>query len=135
MEHTQGGPRAGCGAAIFREGALLLIRRRRAPEAGAWGLPGGKIDFGETVAAAIAREVEEELDIRLGATTLLCVVDQIDAEAGEHWIAPVHLAESFAGEPRLVEPQKHSDLGWFALDRLPAPLTEATIQAVAALRA
>ncbi|MBU2085288.1 MAG: NUDIX domain-containing protein, partial [Alphaproteobacteria bacterium] len=41
-------PEAGCGAAIFDDdGRLLLIQRLTEPESGAWGLPGGKIDFGE----------------------------------------------------------------------------------------
>lgn len=36
-------PEAGCGAAILDgQGRLLLIQRLREPEAGAWGLPGGK---------------------------------------------------------------------------------------------
>ncbi|RLP74492.1 NUDIX domain-containing protein [Mycetocola tolaasinivorans] len=128
-------PRVGCGAAILRDGRLLLIRRLREPEAGAWGLPGGKVDLGETVPAAIAREIAEEIDIALAGTTLLCVVDQIDAEAGTHWIAPVHLATAFTGTPRLVEPHKHDGLDWFPLDALPTPLTVATVQAVAALNA
>jgi ADP-ribose pyrophosphatase YjhB (NUDIX family) len=47
-------PRLGCGAAILRAGRLLLVQRRRPPEAGHWGLPGGKVDWLETVPAAVA---------------------------------------------------------------------------------
>jgi ADP-ribose pyrophosphatase YjhB (NUDIX family) len=116
------------------------MQRLRPPEALHWGLPGGKVDWLEPVAAAVAREVEEELAIRLRDLRLLCVVDQIhlvdqiDRAAPEHWVAPVYTTSAFEGEPRLVEPDKHAALGWFALDRLPAPLTVATITAVAALR-
>ena len=55
---------AGCGAAI-RDGSgrLLLIQRLKEPEAGAWGLPGGKIDFGERSEDTARREIEEELGI------------------------------------------------------------------------
>jgi ADP-ribose pyrophosphatase YjhB (NUDIX family) len=116
-------PRVGCGAAILRDGKLLLIRRSKAPEAGCWGLPGGKIDPFETVQAAVRREILEELGVELIGEQLLCVVDQIDSARGEHWVAPVYVARDFTGEPRICEPEKHSDLGWFALDSLPQPLT------------
>lgn len=117
--------RVGCGAAILRDGKLLLIRRTKAPEAGCWGLPGGKIDPFETVQAAVRREIFEELGIHLSGERLLCVVDQIDRDGGEHWVAPVYLAHHFIGEPRICEPDKHSELAWFALAQFPCPLTRA----------
>lgn len=127
-------PRLGCGAAIVRDGRILLVKRLRPPEALHWGLPGGKVDWLEAMADAVAREVFEELAIRLSGLRLLCVADQIDRATPEHWVAPIYTAAGLDGEPRLVEPDKHAALGWFALDRLPAPLTVATVAAVAALR-
>jgi len=126
-------PRVGCGAAILRDGRLLLVQRRRMPEAGHWGLPGGKVDPFETVPAAAAREIFEELGIRITADRLLCIVDQIARDAGEHWVAPVYRVEAFDGEPAIREPEALAKLGWFALDSLPTPLTVATIQAIEAL--
>jgi len=126
-------PRVGCGAAILRDGRLLLVQRRRMPEAGHWGLPGGKVDPYERVPDAVAREIFEELGIRIVADRLLCVIDQIDRDRGEHWIAPVYRVDVFEGEPEIREPEALAALGWFALDELPAPLTVATVQAVAAL--
>jgi ADP-ribose pyrophosphatase YjhB (NUDIX family) len=41
-------------------GRLLLIRRAHPPEAGRWSLPGGKVEPGESLPAATAREVAEE---------------------------------------------------------------------------
>lgn len=128
-------PRVGCGAAILKDGRLLLAKRRRPPEAGCWGLLGGKVDPFERVEDAVAREIAEEIGIRIDPKRLLCVVNQIDEAAGEHWVAPVFLIEQFDGEPRLMEPEALSDLTWFALDDLPTPLTDATRQAVAALKA
>ncbi|GBR54103.1 ADP-ribose pyrophosphatase [Acetobacter pomorum DSM 11825] len=128
-------PAVGCGAVILNDaGHILLLRRLKQPEAGCWGLPGGKVDPFETVPTAVIREVQEEtgLNVQLGA--LLCVVDQIDQAAGAHWVAPVYRVQNYTGQPHICEPHKHNGLEWFALDALPQPLTIATQQAVAALK-
>ena len=126
-------PRAGCGAAILREGALLLVLRLREPEAGCWGLPGGKVDWGEDTRATCAREIAEELGLTITPGRLLCVADTIDLGDGGHWVAPVYLVENCEGEPEVLEPDKLGGCGWFPLDALPSPLTAATVAAVAAL--
>ena len=126
-------PRVGCGVAIVQAGKILLMRRLNAPEADHWGIAGGKIDLFETASEAAVREIAEELGVTVTADDLLCFVDQIDREAGAHWVSPVYLAERFEGEPAIQEPHKHADLGWFDLDALPAPLTTAAAAAVRAL--
>ena len=73
----------------------------------------------------------EELGIRLTDARLLCVVNLMDES--QHWVSPVLLATAFEGLPRNVEPEKHAEIGWFALDALPAPLSAAVQQAAAAL--
>lgn len=128
-------PRVGCGAAILDDDKLLLIQRRGAPEAGHWGFPGGKVDWLEPVPDAVAREVKEELGIDLTGLELLTAVDQIDPKAPAHWVALVYLTERFTGEPQIMEPEKHLDVGWFPLDDLPEPLTAATRTALPQLLA
>ncbi|MFN4023717.1 MAG: NUDIX hydrolase [Hyphomonas sp.] len=115
---------AGCGAAILDDqGRLLLIQRLREPEAGAWGLPGGKIDFGERAADTARREILEELGIEIELTGLACIAETIDAGDGRHWVAPVYDARILSGTPDVLEPEKHGGWGWFALDALPEKLT------------
>ena len=120
---------------MVRDGKILLMRRLRAPEAGCWGIAGGKVDLYETAAAAARREIAEELGVEIATDQLLCLVDQIDRETGEHWLSPVYLAEAFEGEPRVLEPHKHEGLAWFDLNAPPEPLTVAAAAAIAALRA
>ena len=127
-------PRVGCGAAILRGGALLLIRRLTEPEAGCWAFPGGKVDPFEPAQTAVRREVLEELGVELVGERLLCLVDQIDRDRGEHWVAPVYLALDIEGEPEIREPAKHGAFAWFALDDLPSPLAQAVRVAVPHLR-
>ena len=50
-----------CG--IMNDGKLLLIKRRKAPYVGHWGLVGGKMEHGETVAGAAEREALEETQL------------------------------------------------------------------------
>ena len=132
---TGQGPRVGCGAAIIIDRRILLIRRLKHPEAQAWGLPGGKVDVFESLQAAIMREVSEELGITLHAPRFLCNVEYLDPPAGEHWISAIYQAQDYAGEPKLMEPDKHGGFGWFDMDELPKPLTWATICTLDFIRA
>jgi 8-oxo-dGTP diphosphatase len=52
-------------AAVVREesGRFLLIKRGKAPEAGLWTFPGGRVEPGETLRQAAAREVREETSL------------------------------------------------------------------------
>lgn len=122
-------PEAGCGAAILNEaGELLLLQRLREPEASHWGLPGGKIDFGEPAKTAVVREIAEELGIEIKLTELACLTETIGKGDGRHWVAPVYEAYIASGEPRIMEPEKHGGWGWFRLDALPDLLTTPTRQ-------
>lgn len=130
--------RVGCGALIRRnDGRVLLVRRRRMPEADHWGVPGGKIEWMEAVEQAVRREISEETGLVLGDLTLLCVVDHFEkaGETPQHWLAPVYLAEPVDPEAAsLREPEALSGIAWFSLDALPAPLTRATLTAVHSLK-
>ena len=127
-------PEAGCGAAIFDEsGRLLLIQRLTEPEAGAWGLPGGKIDFGEPARETARREIAEELGIEIEVGKLACISEIINAGDGRHWVSPIFFARLVSGEPRLMEPAKHGGFGWYSLDALPASITTPTKALVNAL--
>lgn len=50
------------------DGRLLIVRRGRPPGEGLWSLPGGRVESGETDAAAVVRELREEtgLDVAVG---------------------------------------------------------------------
>lgn len=54
---------------MVHEGRLLVVRRGREPGRGRWSVPGGRVEPGESVARACAREVREEtgLDVEVGA--------------------------------------------------------------------
>jgi 8-oxo-dGTP diphosphatase len=54
------------GAIVFDPNSrLLVVRRRHAPAAGLWSLPGGRVEPGESLVAAVEREVLEETGMRV----------------------------------------------------------------------
>lgn len=127
-------PRVGCGAAILSDRRLLLVKRLKAPEAGHWSLPGGKVDFGERVADAVKREIAEELGVEIALTRPLGFVEMIGLD-GQHWVSPIYAAAITAGAPVNREPEKHEGFLWADLDAPPAPLALAAREAIARLRA
>jgi 8-oxo-dGTP diphosphatase len=124
-------PRVGVGALIEdHAGRVLLVKRRREPEADHWGIPGGKLDFGELLTDCCAREIKEELGVGIAVGELVCLVDQIGADLGGHWVAPVYRGRIVSGEPANQEPAAIAEIGWFAKDALPQPLTLSTRRAL-----
>ena len=90
-------------AAVFREGAVLLARRAKAPMIGCWSLPGGCVEVGETLAQALARELKEEVGIEARVVAFNRHVEPIDTDAGRvktHFVIASFVARWLRGEPR-----------------------------------
>ncbi len=68
-------PIVGVGAAVWKDGRVLMIRRANEPGAGRWSIPGGKLEFGETMAQAARREVAEETAVVCETIALVGVYD------------------------------------------------------------
>jgi ADP-ribose pyrophosphatase YjhB (NUDIX family) len=127
-------PGVGCGIVFIRDGHILLLQRKKSPETGAWGIPGGKIDFLETAEQAIRREALEETGLEAGDIKLLGLSEQLFHDEKQHWFGVLFQAESFSGEMQLLEPDKHGGIDWFPLDKLPDRLTLPTVHALDLIR-
>ncbi len=66
------------GAVAVRSGELLLIRRGHGPAAGEWSVPGGRVEFGELVTAAVLRELWEETGLEAICGPLIGWVERVD---------------------------------------------------------
>ncbi|PWE56535.1 DNA mismatch repair protein MutT [Metarhizobium album] len=117
-------PGVGAGLAIMRDGRLLLCRRLKAPEAGHWNIVGGKVDHMEPAVEAARREAEEETGLTIGKVDFLCSTELVSETDRQHWISLIYVTTDIKGEPRLTEPDKLSEIGWYDLDALPSPLSD-----------
>ena len=73
-------PEVAVGAVAVHAGELLVVRRGRGPAAGEWSVPGGRVEAGETLAAAVVREVLEETGLEAVVDGFLGWVERIGAE-------------------------------------------------------
>jgi ADP-ribose pyrophosphatase YjhB (NUDIX family) len=100
-------------AAIFRDGKVLLVRRARPPSKGVYSLPGGRVEFGETLHAAVHREVAEETSLRIGIVDLAGWREVVPTtEGGGHYVIMSFAAQWQAGEVALNE--ELDDHQWLA---------------------
>lgn len=88
MGANRGAPELAVGAVCVRDGRLLLVQRRRAPGAGSWAVPGGRVEAGESLAGAVTRELEEETGLH-GRVTGLCGVAERHLD-GRHFVILNH---------------------------------------------
>jgi mutator protein MutT len=89
-------PVCAVGAIIQDKGALLLVRRDREPARGQWSLPGGRVEPGESLREAVAREVREETGIDVEVGGLVGVAERIvrddEGEIAFHYVILDYLA-------------------------------------------
>jgi 8-oxo-dGTP diphosphatase len=121
---------AGVGVMIFNSsGEVLLCKRGQATknERGCWECPGGGIEFGETMVEAVRREIKEELGVDVRIAYQLLAVDHLIPAEGQHWVTIPFVAKITSGQtPKVMEPHKCDEIGWFRLSNLPKPLSIAT---------
>lgn len=124
---------------VLRRGdeVLLLLRANTGYMDGYWAVPAGHVEKDESVLEAAVREAREEAGVEIDPADLVPVTamhrtggngDPIDERVDFFFTA-----SKWAGEPRLMEPEKADGLDWFALDKLPDPVVPHEARVLAAL--
>ena len=116
------GPRVGVGVIVLRRGLVLLGERMGSHGAGTWALPGGHLEFGETVEQCARREVREETGLELHEMTPGPYTSDFFAAQHKHYVTLFVLSHSAQGEPEVREPAKCARWDWFAWSALSRPL-------------
>ncbi len=110
-------PQLAVSAAIFRDGKILLVRRARSPAKGFYSLPGGRVEFGETLHAALHREVDEETALKIEIVDLAAWREVVPGTSGGgHYLIMSFAARWISGEPVLND--ELDDYKWLAPDAL-----------------
>ncbi len=106
-------PGIGCGVVIFNKKGQFLMGRRKSKHAnGRYCLPGGWIEFGETIEQAVRREAMEETGLTLSEIELLGITENIFKDENKHSVSIVMAAQIQSGAPQVMEPDKCESWIW-----------------------
>ena len=110
-------PQLAVSAAIFRNDNILLVRRARSPAKGFYSLPGGRVEFGETLHAALNREVDEETALKIEIVGLAGWREVVPGTSGGgHYLIMSFAARWSSGE--VVLNDELDDFKWLAPDAI-----------------
>lgn len=117
-EPRQCRPCIGVGAIIVREGRVLLVRRGNEPGKGLWSVPGGKLEWGESLEDAVRREALEETSLVVEVVRLAGVSElRFPEDTGSpeyHYVLLDYVCRSLSGEPACASDAEAIE--WFDLD-------------------
>lgn len=105
---------------MIHEGRVLLIRRAKEPLRGRWVVPGGTVELGETLEAAVVREVQEETGLVVTPREVVTVFDRIERDGDlvhYHYVIVDYRCEYVSGTPQAASDA--ADVAMVALDDLP----------------
>ena len=112
-----GRPQLAVSAAIFRGHELLLVRRARSPGKGFYSLPGGRVEYGESLTQALEREIAEETALTIAIAALAGWREVLPGPANPgHYVIMSFAARWIAGEPVLNE--ELDEFLWIAPDAI-----------------
>lgn len=105
-------PRIGIGVFVKNEDKVLLQKRCGAHGSGTWSLPGGHLEFNETIVDGAKREAMEEFGIEIENVKVLGITEDIMLEEQKHYITIFVDSDLANGEAKIMEPEKTTEMVW-----------------------
>ena len=106
----------GVGGVLWHGDKVLLVQRGYNPGKGAWTIPGGYVDQGESIGDAIVREIQEETGIYASPLSIIGIRDRPSDGPSEKHDAYIIFLMSFLGGSLQPQPEEVSNLGFFRLE-------------------
>lgn len=110
-------PKLGAVAVVIQDNCVLLVKRKKNPNMGLWGFPGGHVELGETGLECAARELLEETSITADPIRYLTNIDLIqsadDGSVAVHYLLAVVHCQYQKGAP--VAGDDAADAAWFSV--------------------
>ena len=106
-------PEVCVGAVVIDDDRLLLVRRGFGPAAGEWALPGGRVEFGETMIEALVREVAEETGLDVAVGDYIGHVEVLGEDT--HYVIHDFYATVFDSTAPLRAGDDAQEVAWFDL--------------------
>lgn len=116
------------GVIVFKDGKILLGKRKTPVGDGMWGIPGGGVEYQEDPADAARREVFEEVGLKVGKLELMGYTSDVHTNNDLHYVTLRFITSDFKGKAINKEPDKCTEIGWFAFNELPEPMFEPTLK-------
>jgi 8-oxo-dGTP diphosphatase len=126
-------PRVGVAVIVFKEGKILLGKRKGSHGEGEYAFPGGHFEYMESFEDCAKREVTEETGMEIQNIRFLRIMNLKDY-APKHYVNIAMVADWKSGEPKIMEPDKCEDWGWYDPDNLPEPLFKTIPTCIEALK-
>ena len=121
MENEIQKPKVGVGVMIFKDGKILLGKRRWRHGDGEYALVGGGLEYMQSFEDCAKQEAEEEAGIKINNIKFLCIYNETTYPP-RHTIMIGLIAEWESGEPRSLPDERITDWAWYDLDKLPKPI-------------
>ncbi|RLE50347.1 MAG: NUDIX hydrolase, partial [Candidatus Methanomethylicota archaeon] len=95
---------------IFPDKSFILIKRSKPPFKDHWALPGGFVEYGETVENAAIREAEEETGLKVKLIKLIGVYSKPDRDPRGHVVSIAFIAKPIGGQIKVTDEAKEIKL-------------------------
>lgn len=117
-------PKVGVGVMIFKDGKILLHKRKGSHGEGEYAFPGGHLEYMESFEDCAKREISEECGIEV-YNVRFNYVTNVFKYAPKHYVHIGLIADWESGDPKILEPDKcEGEWDWYDLNNLPSPMFE-----------